>query len=68
MTWDAWEREHEYDDDARPTFNEYRRDVLGEVDEEVDVVAAPFDTVCECGEPKRPDDEKCDDCWERDAE
>jgi hypothetical protein len=25
-------------------------------------VAAPFDTVCECGEPKRPEDEKCDDC------
>ena len=53
-----------YDDIDRPTFAEYRRDVLGDEDEEVDVVAAPFDTVCECGEPKRPEDERCDDCWD----
>jgi hypothetical protein len=61
---DEWERENRhYGDDylERPTFSE----VYG--DEEVDVVAAPFDTVCECGEPKRPDDEKCDDCWEREV-
>lgn len=33
-------------------------------DDDLDLVAAPFDTVCECGEPKRPDDELCDDCSE----